>query len=195
MTGSIEAHRPWRAAAWRLTIWGTAASLLLLPWAAMQFTAEVTWTGMDFVVWGAMLLTACAIWELTAAKADGRFYRAAVAVAIVAAFLLVWINLAVGIIGSEQNSANLLFAAVLAVAIGGAFMARFRARGMARAFVAVALAQALVAPIALIGRMGIEGAAWPRDVLAVTGFFTLMRLLSAWLFRQAARAQAPTATA
>ena len=33
-------------------------------------------------------------------------YRAAVGVAIAAAFILVWMNLAVGIIGSEDNPAN-----------------------------------------------------------------------------------------
>jgi hypothetical protein len=44
----------------------------------------------------------------------------------VAAFILIWMNLAVGIIGSEDNPANLMYGGVLAVAIVGAFMVRFR---------------------------------------------------------------------
>jgi hypothetical protein len=56
---------------------------------------------------------------------DNRAYRAAVGVAIAAAFILVWMNLAVGIIGSEDNPANLMYGGVLAIGIIGAVIARF----------------------------------------------------------------------
>lgn len=176
-----------RRGGWRLAIRGVAAFLLLLPLAAMQLTDGVKWSGADFIVWGMMLFAACGTWEL-AARATGSFlYRTAVGVAVLAAFLLVWINLAVGIIGTEHDPANLMFAGVLVIAIGGASSARFRPGGMARAFVAAALAQAMAGLIALVWRLGSDGPIWPRDVLALTGFFTLMWLLSAWLFRKAAR--------
>ena len=55
--------------------------------------------------------------------------------------MLVWINLAVGIIGSEDNPANLMYGGVLAVGVAGAVAARFRPGGMARALAATALAQ------------------------------------------------------
>ena len=58
------------------------------------------------------------------------------------------INLAVGVIGSEENPANLMFGGVLAVGIVGAVVARFRPRGMARALVSTAVAQTTVGVIA-----------------------------------------------
>ena len=66
------------------------------------------------------------------------------------ALLLVWINLAVGIIGSEDNPVNLLYFWVLFIGIIGATIARLRPQGMARALFVTAFAQALVPVIVLI---------------------------------------------
>lgn len=93
-------------------------------------------------------------------------YRAAVGVALAAAFVLVWMNLAVGVIGSEDNPANLMHGGVLAAAIVGVVIARFRPRGMARALLATALAKALVAVIALIAGLGFP-ASGPLEILAL----------------------------
>jgi hypothetical protein len=84
---------------WRIALWGTAAFLLLLPVVVMQFTNEVNWDETDFIVFGVMLVIACGTYELAARMTGNTAYRAAVGVAIVAAFLFIWINLAVGIIG------------------------------------------------------------------------------------------------
>ena len=81
-------------------------------------------------------------------------YRSAVGLALAAPFLLVWINLAVGIIGEPDDPANLMYIGVLAVGIIGAIIARFQPRGMAGALFAMALAQALVAVITLIAGLG-----------------------------------------
>ena len=169
-----------RGSRWRMAIWGTAALVLLLPLVAMQFTDEVNWTETDFGVMGAMLAAACGTYELAARMTGNRAYRAAVGVALVAAFILVWMNLAVGIIGTEHDPANLMFGGVLAVGIIGAVIARFQPHGMARASVATALAQALVGVIALIiGSV---------EAVILTGFFVALWLTSARLFRKAARA-------
>jgi hypothetical protein len=50
-------------------------------------------------------------------------------------------NLAVGVIGTEDDPANLMYVGVLAVGIIGAIIARFRPHGMARTLFATALAQ------------------------------------------------------
>ncbi|HSI19509.1 MAG TPA: hypothetical protein VK980_17200 [Sphingomonas sp.] len=186
MTASVLKGDAPRGNGWRMAVWGAAACLLLLPLVAMQFTAEVKWTGSDFAVWGVMLGVACGTYELATRMTRNSAYRAAVAVAVVAAFLLVWINLAVGIIGAENNPANLMFAGVIAVAIAGGAMARFRAQGMARALVATALAQAMVAAIVLVRGLADE----VTPIIVLTGLFVALWLGSAWLFGRAARAQA-----
>src|SRR5687768_3930776 len=64
--------------------------------------------------------------------------------AILTGLLQAWVNLAVGVIGSEDNPFNLIYLAVIAVAVAGSAIAGFRATGLARAMVATALAQAAV---------------------------------------------------
>jgi hypothetical protein len=148
--------------------------MLLLPLFAMQVTDEMNWGVADFALLGAMLAGAGTTFELAVRVTGNPAYRAAVVVALGAAFILVWMNLAVGVIGGEDNPANLLYGGVLAVGLIGALIARFQPHGMARALVATALAQALVAVIAGVGHTFI-----------LTGFFVALWLISAWLFRSA----------
>jgi hypothetical protein len=180
---------------WRIAPWVIAALILLLPLGAMQFTDEVVWDESDFAVMAAMLFGACGAYEMAARMTGNIAYRAAVGVAVVAAFILIWINLAVGIIGSEDNPANLMYGGVLAVGILGAFIVRFQPHGMARALAATALAQALVGVIALIAGLGPTGVNWPGAIVFLTGFFAVLWLVSAWLFRKAAREQTFAAAA
>jgi hypothetical protein len=132
---------------------------------------------------------------LVARKAGNIAYRAAVGVALAAAFLLVWISLAVGIIGTEDDLANLMYVGVLAVGIIGAIIARFRPHGMARALFATALAQAWVAVIALIFGLGSGSPPGVLGILILNGFFVALFLGSAWLFRNAAQRQTPAGAA
>lgn len=164
----------------RVAVWGTAAILLLLPLAAMQITRELDWNGSDFAVLGFMLLTACCTYEFAVWLSGNVAYRAAFGIALAAAFILVWLNLAIGIIGDENNPPNLMFAGVLAVGFTGALIARFRPQGMSHALIATAIAQTLVGVIAAVAGWGLEAA-----VLAV--FFGAMWLTAAALFRKAAQ--------
>jgi len=172
-----------------------AAFILLLPLLAMQFTDEVVWDLADFAVAGVLLFGASLTYELIARRKAGNIaYRAAVGVAVAAALLLVWMNLAVGIIGNEGNPANLMYIGVLAVGIIGALIARFKPHGMARALVATAVAQALVAVIALTA--GMVPAYNPAyEILILNGFFVALWVGSAWLFRSAAQEQPPAGAA
>jgi hypothetical protein len=74
---------------------------------------------------------------------------------------------------------------VIAVGIIGAFIARFRPRGMARALFATALAQTSVAAIALIARLG-DPWSGPLELSVLNGFFVALFAGSAWLFRRSA---------
>jgi len=169
-----------------------AAFILLLPFLAMRITDKVNWDLADFAVAGALLVGTGLIYELAARKVNNIVYRAAVCLALAAAFLLLWVNGAVGIIGSEDNDANLMYFGVLAVGIIGVFIARFQPHGMAGALFATAVAQALVPVIALIAGWGTSGPIWPWDVLILTGFLSSLWMGSALLFRKAAREQLPT---
>ena len=147
------------------------------------------WDAVDFAVFIALLVGVGVVYTLAIRKTDNTAYRSAVGVAIAAAFILVWVNGAVGIIGDEGNDANMMYFGVLAVGFIGAIIARFQPHGMARALFATALAHALVTVIALLAGFGSRGPIWPWDVLISTGFFAGLWLISAWLFRKAAREQ------
>lgn len=117
-------------------------------------------------------------------------YRFAVGLALIAAFLLVWINLAVGIIGEPENFANLMYIGVLVTGIVAAIIGRFQPHGMARALLVMAFAQALVAVITVLAGLG-SPVTPPQVLLMLNGFFIALWLGSAWLFRKAAREQPP----
>ena len=120
--------------------------------------------------------------------APGRIpYRLGATVAIGASFLQVWMNLAVGIVGSEDNPVNMGFFLVVVTAGACAFTAQFRAGGMARAMVAVAGLQALLAAaVATAPSTARDDPMGPMGVLVLSGFFVTLWLLSAWLFYRSA---------
>ena len=172
-------------------LWGGAACLLLLPALAMQLGAPgVVWTVGDFIAMGVMLATACGLYELATWLSGNIAYRAGFGLAVAAGFLTVWVNLAVGMYGSEGNALNLMFGGVLLVAATGALLARFRAHGMAWAMGATALAQLLAAGIGLAvgltaGTDEVAGSPLAREAF-LTACFALPWLASSQLFRAAA---------
>ena len=174
---------------WRIAAWAGAVILLLLPLVAMQVSDEVNWGPLDFAVAGILLFGTALGVELAVRRSSSGTYRLAAGLALVGALLLIWINLAVGIIGDEGDRANLLYLGVLAVGLGGALLARFEAGGMARAMLLTAIAVAIVGVVALAAGWGATGPRWPLDVAGLTGFFAALFGGSAWLFRQAARGE------
>ena len=179
MARDIERGDTRRRNRWSLAIWGTAAVLLSLPAIAMQLEVSgVDWGPEDFIVMGILFAIACGSYEVIARISSNTAYRAGAAIAIVTAFLTVWVNLAVGMLGDEGNPANLWFGGVLLVGMAGVILAGFRAPGMARAMEATALGQALMVVYALVGGHA--------EVALFIGFFVLPWLLSAQLFKKAA---------
>ncbi len=119
-------------------------------------------------------------------RVNNTAYRSAIGVALAAAFLLVWLSLGVGIIGADGDPANRMYFGVLAVGIIGAIIARLQPQGMECALFATALAQGLVAAIALIAGLGLPWSP-PAEIILLNGFFIALFAGSAWLFRRAAR--------
>ena len=183
MTGNTGSGTSARSNRWRRAAWAGASLLLLSPVLAMRFTDQVAWDVADVIIFGTLLVTACGAFELAARRSGDARYLAGASMAVATAFVLVWMNLAVGLIGDEGNAVNRLVAGILAVGIIGAAIARLRPGGMARALLTTAVAQALVGLFAVAaGFAGIAGSALR------TAFFVLLWLVSALLFTRAGRA-------
>lgn len=165
----------------RLSAWATIVALILLiPLVLTLLGSGVDgegwhWTLSDFVFAFFLLFSAGLTYELVARKMNSTAYRVAVGIAVATALLLVWFNAAVGIVGDSPGP---MFFGVVVVLIFGAVIARFRPQGMARALFATALAQALVAVIAMI--------AWGQyvEISILNGFFIALWIGSALLFRR-----------
>ncbi len=130
---------------WRISAWGLALLLLVLPAIAMHYTPQVRWDETDFLVMGLMLggMGLAAEWMIR--RSPNLWSRAASVVSLLTVFLTIWANLAVGMIGSEDSPFNLLFAGVPVIALIGSAMARLKPRGMAISHGAAAAAQAGIA--------------------------------------------------
>jgi hypothetical protein len=153
--------------------------LLMVPAVAMQFTKDVVWSPIDFLTAGALLFGTGVSFELLRRKGS-TMYRVATGIALAASLLLVWANLAVGIIGDEDNPANLMYFGVIAAGLIGAFMARFQPRGMARTLFAMAVVHMAVTLIAsAMSRFD------PREIV-LNGVFAALFAFSGMLFRRAA---------
>lgn len=169
---------------WRIAGWGLAVFLLALPFVAMQMTNEVNWSPGDFVFAAVLFGSVGLAIEFLVRMSDNAYYRWGAVVAVLTAFLTVWVNAAVGMIGDGDTIHVPLFGALLVFALIGCVAVRFRSRGMARVMLAVALAQAAIAASGL--------AIDPRGAL-LSMAFAAPWLLAAALFhaahRDGARAQ------
>ncbi len=76
------------------------AILLLIPLIAMQFTDEVNWNLLDFVVAGTLLLGTGIMCDFVIRKVSKIEYRVVICAALLLVLLLVWAELAVGIFGT-----------------------------------------------------------------------------------------------
>jgi hypothetical protein len=169
-------------AAWIAAITG---ALLLVPLGVTWVSEEVEWSLGDFLVAGCLLFGAGLAHELMGRQASGRLsYRLGSALAVVGCLLLVWMNLAVGLIGTAGHPANLLYGAVLLAVIGGSVAVGFRARGMALTMLAAAVVQSGLAVLAVSLKLGAEESG-PAEILLINGVFVALFVGSAALFNRA----------
>lgn len=159
--------------------------LLLIPAAAMQFTAEVDWSASDFIIMGALLFCTGLALEVAISRSGNTAYRIAFGLAIALTLFLIWANLAVGFVGSGPNLPNLLLGLVPIVGLIGAILARLQPQGMARTMYAMAIAVALAPLIGLV----VNRPQFDEGVVMVLGFtaaFSLLYVVSGVMFRKAA---------
>lgn len=75
-------------------------ALLMIPLVGMQFSNDIDWSLLDFMIMGVLLLGAGLALELVLRKVPRKENRIALAAIIAIAFLLIWAELAVGIFGT-----------------------------------------------------------------------------------------------
>jgi hypothetical protein len=71
-------------------------TILFLPWSAMQYTDAVNWSLSDFMVMGFLLFGFGSLFVVVARRVK-REYWLAIGVTILAVFIYIWAELAVGI--------------------------------------------------------------------------------------------------
>ena len=74
-----------------------AGTLLAIPYIAMQFSSEVAWTKFDFIIAGVFLFVLVFLAELILRKVSLKKYRYLLLAVLIFIFLLIWLELAVGI--------------------------------------------------------------------------------------------------
>jgi hypothetical protein len=162
-----QALTPLRRFPWRLIGWGTIAVLLSLP-AILRFP----WTASDFIIMGLLLGSVGLGIEFLVRQSGSLFVRLGAIVAVLTGFLTIWVNLAVGMIGSEDNPYNLLFLGLLALVLIGGIWVRLDPRG--KRDLDHAAGQ---------GALALGGLSVDQRGAIFSGVFLLFWLFSAALFR------------
>lgn len=168
-----------------------AALLLLIPLTLNILSGEFKWSVGDFIAAWILLAGAATAYKLVTGKGRGKMYKAASAIAIGTALFLIWANLAVGLIGSEDNQANILYMGVIAVGVIGSIISNLKPKGMSYTLYAAAAVQILVPFVAMIifkpSMDTAEEVNGIMQVVGVTGFFSFLFVVSALLYRKAAQ--------
>ena len=115
------------------------------------------------------------------ARTGNSAYRAGVGVAVLAAFLTVWTT----IVRDDGNGIG-FFMVIMAVAVGW-FAAGFRAAGMARTMIGVAVMQAAVGSLIATAPVTANVPGESMKALLFSGFFVALWLVSGAFFRSAAK--------
>lgn len=149
-----------------------------------QLSEEMVWTISDFGFAFVLIYSAGLALLFAIERSDVGIYKIAAGLAILTAFVLIWTNLAVGLIGNEGNSANLLYVSVIAVGLIGASITKLSARPMSFVMFAMAGTQILVPLIALVFWKPDDITADVAGVFGITTFFAALFVISGLLFRR-----------
>jgi hypothetical protein len=178
MTQAIEMS-PATTRALRIAGWSLAAGLLALPAVAMQFTDEVDWSAGDFLFAAIVFAIVGGLLELAARASASLAYRVGAAIAVATGFLTIWITLAVGIVGAEDNPQNILYFGIVGMGTCVTVAALGDPRALARGMWATAAFQGLVCLIHVIDGV--------YPAVSFDGVFTLTWLTAGALFARGAR--------
>lgn len=181
MAGSNESPVPGGGNHWRIVRWTAALALLLTPLVMMQISDEWHWAPRSFIFAGIMIGGVGLLYEIAERASGSRAYRAGVAVALAASFVTVWATIV-----RDDGTGIGYFMLVMAAAVGG-FSAWFRAAGMARTMLGVAIMQALLGVAIATAPATASMPDGAYRALVFSGVFAALWLVSAICFRVAAR--------
>jgi hypothetical protein len=167
-----------------------ALALLLIPLIGTLLGSGIEgegwfWTPGDFLAMGTIIYIAGLFYEFFSTRSSSAAYKAGAGLAVLTGFLIVWVTLAVGIIGDE-NPANLFYFVVILIGLVGAFGANLQPKGMMRAALATAVAQMAVPVIAVIFFSSSDFSPGIVPVFGMNAALALMWITSALLFKSAA---------
>ena len=157
--------------------------ILMVPLVAMQFTNEVNWSAFDFFGMGALLFGTGMLIAVAIRSGTHIAYRAGMLIAIGATFLMIWANLAVGLIGAGPHAGNLMYAGVIWVIILGIYFSRFKPAGMERTMFATAGSLILLLGIALLAGMQNYPGSSVGEIIGVNLFFATPYAVAGLIFR------------
>lgn len=170
----------------RYIVWAIVMTLILTISVVASLTNEVQYN--ETIAYIIMLLVIGGTYELWQwLKTHNTRYRFAFGVGLTGLFFLGWVSGAVGIIGSENNPANLMYWAVPTIGLTGSLLSRFKRSGMVSTLFAMAVVQILIPVFALCiwpaqaswGDAGVIG------VFIFNSIFAMFFVASALLFRRA----------
>ncbi len=170
-----------------LSVAVVAAFLLLIPFTASFVTAEMEWTLSDYILVWLMLFVAGTTYKLVSRLSTDYTYRAAVALAAITGLFMVWSNLAVGIIGNEDNAINVVYFIIIMIGFIGAFWVRFQSKGLLRVLGSMIFLLAGVCIYALMSGMQHMPGSSVMEIVGVHMFFITPLSISAILFRHHSR--------
>jgi MFS family permease len=167
-----------------------ASAIILIPLLASFISTEMDWSLFDFVLIWTLLFCAGALYKWITLFANDRGYRAAVGLSIFTGVFIIWSNLGVGIVGSEDEAFNLLYFALLGIGLIAAFWVRFKAKGMAIVMLSLALGLVLIMLLAFGFGLHRIPQSSSIQIIAIHFFLMVPMLLTAILFHHAANDQA-----
>jgi hypothetical protein len=159
-----------------------ALALLMVPLIASRLIDDWNWPPGTFVFVYLLFFGTGMAYALIARTMNAWTYKAAVALALVAGFVLGWS--AMVHMSETENPVNLVYFGILAVGAVGAGLARLKPAGMARAMFAMAATLAVAFLITqVLSSDTPAGPVW--NVGAMHGGFVLIFAAAGLLFRHA----------
>ncbi len=165
----------------RMIAWVCAIGLLCIPLIAMQYTDEVNWSVFDFLVMASLIAIVGLSLEKAITLSNDSRYRVGVTILLFSLFLLVWVNLSVGLIGGEQNALNFIYVSIPITIFIMSYKSSFSAISLFYASILISFIQALITSFAIIFEWGHP---YDKSVLLLfgNGIFIILYLFAASFF-------------